>query len=152
MTREELGALYRARWNNELDLRSLKSVMQMGDLRGKTPEMVRKEVWAHVLAYNLIRTVMARAAAEHEVVPRSISFTGAMQTLRAFESVLAAGGAADRLRVYRDLLAAIATHRVADRPDRFEPRLKKRRWNHYDWLTRPRAEMKRMMAKRVTEK
>ena len=75
-----------------------------------------------------------------------------MQTLRAFESVLAAGGAADRLRVYRDLLAAIATHRVADRPDRFEPRLKKRRWNHYDWLTRPRAEMKRMMAKQVTEK
>src|SRR5437870_4614778 len=90
VTREELGALYRARWNNELDLRSLESVMQMGDLRGKTPEMVRKEVWAHVLAYNLIRTVMARAAAEHEVVPRSISFTGAMQTLRAFESVLAA--------------------------------------------------------------
>ena len=109
-------------------------------------------MWAHVLAYNLIRTVMARAAAEHEVVPRSISFTGAMQTLRAFESVPAAGGAADRLRAYRDLLAAIATHRVADRPDRFEPRLKKRRWNHYDWLTRPRAEMKRMMAKRVTEK
>ena len=126
--------------------------MQMGDLRGKTPEMVRKEVWAHVLAYNLIRTVMARAAAEHEVVPRSISFTGAMQTLTAFEPVLAAGGAADRLRVHRDLLAAIATHRVADRPDRFEPRLKKRRWNHYDWLTRPRAEMKRMMAKRVTKK
>jgi hypothetical protein len=128
--------------------------MQMGELRGKTPEMVRKEVWAHVLAYNLIRTVMARAAAEHEVVPRSISFTGAMQTLTAFESVLAvaAGDAADRLRVCRDLLAAIATHRVADRPDRFEPRLKKRRWNHYDWLTRPRAEMKRLMAKRVTEK
>ena len=55
-------------------------------------------------------------------------------------------------RVYRDLLAAIATHRVADRPDRLEPRLKKRRWNHYDWLTRPRAEMKCMMAKRVIEK
>jgi Transposase DDE domain len=154
VTREELGALYRARWSNELDLRSLKSVMQMGDLRGKTPEVVRKEVWAHVLAYNLIRTVMARAAAEHEVAPRSISFKGAMQTLAAFESVLAAAAsaAADRVRVYRDLLAAIATHRVADRPDRFEPRLKKRRWNHYDWLTRPRAEMKRMMAKRVTEK
>jgi hypothetical protein len=154
VTREELGALYRARWNNELDLRALKAGMQMGDLRGKTPEMMRKEVWAHVLAYNLIRTVMARAAAEHGVAPRSISFTGAMQTLRAFEPVLAvaAGGATDRLRLYHDLLAAVATHRVADRPDRFEPRLKKRRWNHYDWLTRPRAEMKRLMAKRVTEK
>ena len=77
-----------------------------------------------------------------------------MQTLAAFQPLLAhgAGGGADRLRVYRDLLGAIAAHRVGDRPDRYEPRLKKRRWNHYDWLTRPRAEIKREMAKRRTEK
>ena len=127
--------------------------MQMRDLRGKTPELVRKEVWAYVLAYNLIRTVMAQAAAEHGVVPRSISFTGAMQTLAAFQPllVLRAAGAADRLRLYHDLLDAIATHRVGDRPDRYEPRLKKRRRNNYDWLTKPRAEMKREMAKGVTE-
>ena len=69
--------------------------MQMGELRCKTPELVRKEVWAHVLAYNLIRTVMAQAAARHDVAPRSISFTGAMQTLEAFQPLLelrAAGG------------------------------------------------------------
>jgi hypothetical protein len=153
-TKEDLGVLYRARWNAELDLRSIKSAMQMRDLRGKTPELVRKEVWAHVLAYNLIRSVMAQAAVEHDVVPRSISFTGALQTLGAFQPLLerrAAGGTADRLRLYRDLLAAIATHRVADRPDRYEPRVKKRRRNHYGWLTRPRAEMKRKMAKRVTQ-
>src|SRR6516162_8430127 len=75
-SKEELASLYRARWNNELDLRSLKSTMQMSELRCKTPEMVRKEVWAHILAYNLIRTVMAQAAAAHDVPPRSISFTG----------------------------------------------------------------------------
>src|SRR6516225_4397971 len=84
-TKEDLATLYRGRWNNELDLRSLKSTMQMRELRCKTPELVRKEVWTHVLAYNLIRTVMAQAAARHDVTPRSISFTGAMQTLKAFQ-------------------------------------------------------------------
>ena len=55
------------------------------------------------------------------------------------------------VRLYHELLEAIATHRVADRPDRFEPRVKKRRRNHYGWLTEPRAEMKRKMAKGVTK-
>src|SRR5262245_45769978 len=154
-TKEDLATLYRARWHNELDIRSLKSAMQMGELRCKTPELVRKEVWAHLLAYNLIRTVMAQAAARHGVAPRTISFTGAMQTLEAFQPLLdfgAAQDAASRLRLCQDLLDAIATHRVGDRPDRYEPRVKKRRRNHYGWLTKPRAEMKRKMAKGVTEK
>jgi len=148
-TEEELADLYRARWHNELDLRSLKSTMQMGELRGKTPEAVRKEVWAHVLAYNLIRTVMAQAAARHAIPPRSISFKGAVQTLEAFEPLLALGLARDAAGwrdLYHEVLDAIATHRVADRPDRFEPRLKKRRKDYCGWLTRPRAELKRMMA------
>jgi hypothetical protein len=149
-TTEDLATLYRARWHNELDLRSLKSSMQMGELRCKTPERVRKEVWAHILAYNLLRTVMAQAATRQGVAPRTISFTGAMQTLEAFQPFLefsAAQDAASRLGLYHDLLDAIATHRVGDRPDRYEPRLKKRRRNNYDWLTKPRAEMKRKMAK-----
>jgi len=153
-TKEDLATLYRARWNNELDLRSIKSTMQMRELRCKTPELVHKEVWTHILAYNLIRTVMAQAAARHGVLPRTISFTGAMQTLEAFQPLLDFGAAQDatnRLRLYHDLLAAIATHRVGDRPDRYEPRVKKRRRNHYGWLTKPRAEMKRKMAKGVTE-
>jgi hypothetical protein len=128
--------------------------MQMRELRCKTPGLVRKEVWAHVLAYNLIRTVMAQAAAGHGVAPRSISFTGAMPTLEAFQPLLDLGATDDdagRLRLYHDLLDAIATHRVGDRPDRYEPRVKKRRRNHYGWLTRTRAEMKRKIAKGVTE-
>ena len=86
-----------------------------------------RAVWAHILAYNLIRTVMAQAAATHGVLPRSISFTGAMQTLEAFQPLLefsAAQDDASRLRLYHDLLDAIATHRVGDRPDRYEPRVK----------------------------
>jgi len=149
-----LATLYRARWNNELDLRSIKSTMQMRDLRCKTPELVRKEIWTHILAYNLIRTIMAQAAAKHDILPRSISFKGSIQTLEAFQPLIelqAAHDPAHRLRLYQDLLDAIATHRVADRPDRYEPRVKKRRRNHYGWLTKPRAEMKREMAKGFTK-
>jgi hypothetical protein len=153
-TKDDLASLYRARWNNELDLRSIKSTMQMGELRCKTPELVRKEIWTHVLAYNLIRTVMAQAAAKHDLLPRSISFKGSLQTLEAFQPFIeprVARDPAHRLRLYQDLLDAIATHRVADRPDRYEPRVKKRRRNHYGWLTKPRAELKRNMAKGVNK-
>jgi hypothetical protein len=155
VTKDDLAELYRARWNNELDLRAIKSVMQMRELRCQTPESVRKEVWAHVLAYNLIRTVMAQAAARHGILPRSISFTGAMQALEAFQPLLALGAArngAVRRELCRELLDAIAAHRVGDRPDRFEPRLKKRRKDYCGWFTKPRAGLKRLMAKRVTEK
>ncbi len=141
-------------WQIELDLRAIKAAMQMRELRCKTPELVRKEVWVHLLAYNLMRTVMAQAAARHDIPPRSISFTGAMQTLRAFQPLLELGApddAAGRWRLYQDLLEAIVSHRVADRPDRYEPRLKKRRRNYYDWLTEPRAKIKRKMAKRLTK-
>src|SRR5262245_8201302 len=83
-SKQELASLYRARWNNELDLRSIKVTLQMGVLRGKTPDLVRKEIWTHALAYNLIRTVMAQAAAGEGVPPRSISFKAALQVLEAF--------------------------------------------------------------------
>jgi len=151
-TKEDLALLYRARWNNELDLRSIKSTMQMEVLRGKTPELVRKEVWTHVLAYNLIRTIIAQAASKHGKEPRSISFKGAIQTLEAFQPVIAIQGnrnSAVRMNLYQQLLDAIAAHLVADRPDRFEPRLRKRRPKHYAFLRRPRAVIKREMAERV---
>ena len=151
-TPEDLARLYRARWNNELDLRSIKCTLQMHELRCKTPELVRKEIWMHILAYNLIRTVMAQAAATHDLLPRSISFNGTIQTLEAFQPVIeSTHHPARRLELYRHLLDAIVTHRVADRPNRFEPRLKKRRRNNYDWLMKPRAEVKLLMAKGVAK-
>src|SRR6185369_8803767 len=128
--KDDLATLYRARWNNELDLRSIKSTMQMHELRCKTPELVCKEIWTHVLAYNLLRTIMAQAAATHDLLPRSISFKGAIHTLEAFQPVIelhAAYDPARRYRLHQTLLDAVATHRGADRPDRYEPRLKKRR-------------------------
>jgi hypothetical protein len=146
ITKSDLAQVYRARWNAELDLRSLKQTMQMDVLRCKTPELVRKEIWTHLLAYNLIRTIMAQAATRHGIDPRSISFKGAMQTLAAFQPVIALQGQDDsdfRMELYEQLLDAIASHRVADRPDRFEPRRKKRRPKPYDRLMKPRHEAKR---------
>jgi hypothetical protein len=128
--------------------------MQMHHLRCKTPELVHKEIWAHILAYNLIRTIIAQAAAKHDCLPRSISFKGASQTLEAFQPVIAFHGAhnaAHRLRLYHQLLDAIATHRVADRPDRYEPRAWKRPHKKFAYLRMPRAEIKRKMAKGVTK-
>jgi hypothetical protein len=153
-TRAELAELYRARWNAELDLRSLKQTLQMDVLRCKAPEQVRKELWAHVLAYNLIRTVMAQAAARRGIEPRSISFKGALQTLEAFQPVLALGrrDSAALENLSERLLDAVASHRVGDRPDRYEPRRRKRRPKPYDRLMQPRHEAKRALQKGVREK
>src|SRR5271170_1463740 len=147
-TRGDLAQLYRARWHAELDLRSLKQTLQMDILRCKTPELARKELWAHVLAYNLIRTIMAQAASKHGIEPRSISFKGTAQVLEAFQPAIALRGEHDaefRRVLYEQLLKAIAGHRVADRPDRYEPRRRKRRPKPYDRLMKPRHEGKRQM-------
>lgn len=147
-TKEDLGELYRARWNAELDLRSLKQTLQMDILRCKTPELVRKEIWTHIVAYNLIRTIMAQAATKHGIEPRSISFKGTIQMLEAFQPLIALEAqhnATVRASLYRQLLDAIGAHRVADRPDRIEPRLRKRRPKHYGFLRKPRRETQRDM-------
>ena len=154
-TKEDLALLYRERWNNELDLRSIKITLQMDILRCKTPELVRKEIWTHVLAYNLIRTIMAQAAVQYEIPPRSISFKATLQTLEAFQPMIACQeyrGTTYREELYPHLLEAIVKHRVADRPDRFEPRKKKRRPKSYARLMKPRQVLKRKMAKGFREK
>jgi Transposase DDE domain len=153
-TRDDLAQVYRLRWSAELDLRSLKQTLQMDILRCKTPELVRKELWTHILAYNLIRTIMAQAATKHGVEPRSISFKGTVQTLEAFQPVIALTserGPTFRRSLYDQILDAIATHRVADRPDRFEPRQLKRRPKPYDRLMKPRHEAKRDILKGIGE-
>ncbi len=145
----DLAELYRARWNNELDLRSLKQTMQMEILRCKTPELVRKEIWTHLLAYNLIRTIIAQAATRHGIEPRSISFKGTIQFLEAFRPIIDSQGhcnAIRRLALYESLLDAIAIHRVANRPDRVEPRLRKRRPKHYGFLRKPHREYQKQYA------
>jgi DDE family transposase len=154
-SKEDLAQLYRERWNAELDLRSLKQTLQMDILRCRTPELVHKEIWTHILAYNLIRTIIAQAASKHGLEPRTISFKGTIQTLEAFQPLIAMQGrhdAAFREHLYQHLLDAVASHRVADRPNRYEPRRRKRHAKKYFTFIKPRHEAKRDMANGVRDK
>lgn len=135
---EQIGDLYERRWDGEVDIRSIKSTMKMDVLRCKTPEMVRKEIWTHLLAYNLLRTVMAVAARENDVEPRAISFKGAKQTLTAFAPKLEAARPEERAGLVNALLKAVAYHRVGKRPGRWEPRARKRRPKPSKRLNQPR--------------
>src|SRR5262249_52126570 len=118
----DIAELYRARWQAELDLRSLKVTLDMDVLRCQSPAMVRKEIWAHLLAYNLIRTQLAQAAQRHGVTPRELSFTGGLQAFRAFAEQLLGCRAEELAGRCRTLWELMAAYRVGDRPDRYEPR------------------------------
>jgi hypothetical protein len=134
----QIGDLYERRWSGEVDIRSIKSTMKMDVLRCKTPAMVEKEIWAYLLAYNLLRTVMAVAASENDIEPRQISFKGAKQALTAFAPKLEAARPERRARLVDAMLKAVAYHRVGNRPGRWEPRARKRRPKPSKRLGQPR--------------
>ena len=109
----------------------------METLRCRTPEMVRKALWVYLLAYNLIRLLMAQAALLADQVPRQLSFK---HTVQVWISWHQRGGASNDAVVIHGLLLLIAEPRVGLRPGRIEPRQRKRRNNTYPLLTRPRSE------------
>jgi hypothetical protein len=136
----DLAELYHRRWHVELGIRSIKQALQMDRLSCKTPAPARKEVWAHRLAYKLVREAMAGAAWSNRTTPRRLSFAAAVQTLNAFRWALLLGPGQGRKDLVRAVLPAIGTHAVGDRPGRCEPRKVKRRPKGYARLTRPRAQ------------
>jgi hypothetical protein len=138
-SKDAIADLYHERWHAELDLRSIKSYLGMDLLRCRTPEMARKELWMHLLAYNVVRKVQAQAAAQHGLTPRTLSFAGTQQALQAFRWIVLLVPAQRQL-LLGCLLAVVAQHRVGNRPDRCEPRKVKRRWKTYGLLKKPRAE------------
>lgn len=140
----ELATLYRRRWQAELNLRSLKTVLQMDHLRCKTPHRVRNEFYMHLVAYNLIRQAMAVAASTAGVEPWTISFKGTLQTLNHLLPLL--DTQLSTAAWCQALLRAIAAHEVGNRPDRFEPRVKKRRPKEYPLMCQPREHYKRHAA------
>jgi hypothetical protein len=137
---EEIALLYRRRWQAELHLRSLKIVLQMDHLRCKTPERVHNEFYTHLLGYNLIRGVMATAAAQAGRSPWEISFKGTLQTLDQFLPILLSRVSSEAWCAA--LLTAVVAHIVGNRPNRFEPRLRKRRPKPYKHLREPRRNYK----------
>ena len=141
---EALAQLYRRRWQAELNLRSLKCVLQMDQLRCKTPHRVRNEFSMHLVAYNLIRQVMAVAAARAGVEPWTVSFKATLQTLGQLLPLLETQVPTSVWCAA--LLEAIAAHVVGNRPDRFEPRVRKRRPKKYKLMREPRDNYKRRAA------
>lgn len=135
--KQELSDLYCRRWNVELDLRNIKVTLGVEVLRCRTPQMVVKELWVHLLAYNLIRLLMAQSAAASGLQPRQLSFKHTVQLWTEWT--------ARRLipcTSYHDepLWKLIAAVRVADRPGRLEPRKKKRRPKSYPWMKKSRPQ------------
>ncbi len=140
---EELAELYLQRWQVELFFRDIKTTMGMDVLRGKTPEMVEKEIIMHFIAYNSIRMLMVEAAEETGVPVERLSFKGALQALRQWEPhFLYRFSQRKRTQMISALYDAIAGAVIPYRPDRSEPRCVKRRPKPYQLLTKARHLMK----------
>ena len=140
-----LAALYRRRWNIELYWDDIKTALHMDMLSCKTPAMVHKEIQMHLIAYNLIRALMAEAALTAHVPLERVSFTGTRDAAYHYSQAIAGIPARQhkrRDRLYAQMLATIASDLVPERPDRREPRCQKRRPKAYPFMTRPRHLMK----------
>ena len=140
--KRELGKLYERRWNIELDLRNIKNTLGLEMLSCKTPAMCEKELWIYLLAYNLIRLLMAQAALQAGVHPRQLSFKHTVQLWTEWLCHGLAGMAVAHAAV---LFQAIAQQKVGNRPGRIEPRARKRRPKPYQWLKVPRAKARRQV-------
>ena len=142
ISKHDLSALYARRWNVELDLRNLKTTTGMDVLSCQTPLMNEKQLWVHLLAYNVIRLLMAQAACNAGIDPRSLSFK---HTVQLWTEWVSRGLSATK--DCQRLFTLIAQCRVGHRPGRIEPRMRKRRPKPYPWLKVPRAQARRHVQK-----
>ena len=147
--KKDLAILYKQRWQVEVNLASIKSVLKMDHLVCKSPDMVKKELAAHLLAYNIIRIIIAEACLLHSVMPNAVSFKATLQFLNQFMTHFNQGNKAGR-HSYEVLLSTIVKHKVSNRPGRSEPRRVKRRKKSFALLKNPRQdEIKRLQKKRA---
>ena len=136
----EIGRLYGYRWYAELDLFSIKQSLNLDHLRCKSPDMIRREFWTTLLAYNMVRLVCVQAAFVHDKLPRQMSFTIACNTL--LSQWLMPPDESIRQILGKHNLFQIACNEVGNRPGRIEPRVIKRRPKSYSLMTRPRKQYK----------
>jgi len=139
---EDIAELYGYRWNAELDIRDIKQTLGLDHVRCKTPKMVRRELWVTLLAYNLVRKLIATAAAVHGQQPRQVGFTLACQTVLSSWMLLATGACRDVRQLWHLALERIAANEVANRPGRIEPRMLKRRRHRYPLMHDPRWKLR----------
>lgn len=148
---DDISQLFRKRWLVELDIRAIKCTMGMDVLRCKTPEMVRKEIWTCLLAYNLIRKTMLEAAQRHDISPRQLSFTNALQTMAASWIIFPTLAPQTLRLMVNTQIECVASQLVAkpERANRYEPRAVKRRPKPIRLLTMPRVEARELLRQGV---
>ncbi|NIP55181.1 MAG: transposase [Phycisphaerae bacterium] len=140
---EEIAGLYRDRWIVELRLRDIKTTLGMDILRGKSADVVRKEIYMHLLVYNLIRVLMWQASESHDRPLHRLSFAGTLQRVNVVLPYLwLFSGTKKAVVLYQYLLSWIARDKLPFRPNRIEPRVVKRRPKEYALLNKPRSEMR----------
>jgi hypothetical protein len=143
----KLAELYQLRWQaTEVNLKHLKTTLKMEMIHAKTPEMVQKEIWMHLLAYNLLRTLMWQSAQHAQVSPLRLSLQGTRQQFNQFRPNLAQASDLDRHRLYTALLNVIPDQFVPLRPHRVEPRVVKRRPKPFPRMQQPRSVLKAKLA------
>ncbi len=146
-TTDDIAELYHRRWLVELDIRAIKTTMGMDILRCKTPPMVHKEMWTHLLAYNLIRRAMLQSAKASGRSPRQLSFSAALQAIAAGWQVMVLSSDPVASRLVEVELENLAAHIIGDRPGRVEPRAVKRRPKPHALLTQPRDQARAELLK-----
>jgi hypothetical protein len=140
---DEIAELYSFRWHAELDIRCIKTYLNLHDVRCKSPEMVHREFWTSLLAYNLIRVTLAMSATLHDKKPRELSFVSGCQfVLAAWQELPHITNPAERMAFCLALLERLSTCEVGNRPGRFEPRVVKKRRDRYRLMQQPRNELR----------
>ena len=141
-TKAKLAELYQLRWQAEVDLKHIKTTLSMEHLRSQTPAMVRKEIYAHLLAYNLLRTLMWQAGTSEAIHPLRLSLQASRQHFNHACADLLVAMPNNRHRVYEILLVLLIQHTLPFRPHRFEPRVVKRRPKPFPRMKQPRSSLK----------
>ncbi len=144
--------LYRRRWMVELFLRDIKITLGMDILRCKTPDMIEKELTMHLIAYNLLRLTMLKAAAMAKLKVERISFKGTLQTICQWAQIIQTAPQDQKMRLHDKMLKAIARDPIPNRPNRTEPRVRKRRPKNYQLMNKPRCQMKEIHHRNRYEK
>ncbi len=137
--------LYGERWNVELNLKHLKTTLGMEVLRCKTPQMVPKELYVYLLAYNLLRILMWTAGTTYSSPPLRLSLQGTRHHLDNFIPKLLAATSTQRDQIYCTLLKVIVHKSVPLRPGRSEPRVRKRRPKSYPLMKQPRNQLHKQL-------
>jgi len=146
--KRELYRLYKRRWEVELHLNSIKTVMGMEMLSCKSPEMVRKEVGIYFLAYNIVRTVIVESCVANPAVPWQISFKSTLQLLNQFTPRFSLLDSSKKNKLYTQMLQLIVTNKIGKRPGRIEPRAVRKRSKSFPTLRNRQIERQKILQQR----